>query len=119
MVFERIESHYKSILAGYCVELLRIIVMGTARTGKTYLIKGIRGRLHELVGVRFESFVLVVALTGIAAFNISGMTIHLTFSIPIITDSNLDIKGERLKLLQNRLKSVRYIIIDEKSMVGR
>src|SRR3954453_5373468 len=43
IVFKRIESHYSDILAGHLVVLLRIIVMGTARTGKTYLIKGIQG----------------------------------------------------------------------------
>src|SRR4051812_40582485 len=43
MVFERIESHYNNVLAGQQVGPLRIIVMGITGTGKTYLIKGIRG----------------------------------------------------------------------------
>jgi hypothetical protein len=41
ILFKRIESHYHDALAGRKVEPLRIIVMGTAGTGKTYLIKAI------------------------------------------------------------------------------
>ena len=54
------------------------------------------------------------------AFNINGITIHSGLSIPIINDAKrLDISSERLKQLQDKLKDVRYIIIDEKSMIGR
>src|SRR4051794_38703740 len=41
IIFNRVESHYKNILTGIQVEALRIIVMGTAGTGKSYLIKAI------------------------------------------------------------------------------
>ena len=37
MVFRRIESHYNDMLKGCQVGPLRIIVMGIAGTGKTYL----------------------------------------------------------------------------------
>jgi hypothetical protein len=40
-VFRRIEMHYSDILAGKQVEALRMIVMGTAGTGKSYLIRAI------------------------------------------------------------------------------
>src|SRR5271154_6599391 len=65
--------------------------------------------------------VLVLAPLGVAAFNIRGRTIHSALSIPIINskNNNIDIDGERLKQLQERLENVKYIIIDEKSMVGR
>ena len=99
-------------------EPLRIIVMKTAGTEKTYLINAIRNKLHKMTEVRSKSPVLVLAPTGIAAFNINGITVHLALSIPIIA-KNLDINGERLKQLQNRLQDVIYVIIDEKSMVSR
>ncbi len=72
-----------------------------------------------MAGIGSKSPVLVLAPTGVAAFNINGMTIHSNLSIPIITNKSLDLNGERLKQLQDRLKDVQYIIIDEKSMVGR
>ncbi|GET60560.1 ATP-dependent DNA helicase PIF1-like [Rhizophagus irregularis DAOM 181602=DAOM 197198] len=119
-VFNRIESHYHDVLVWHQVEPLRIIVMGTAGTGKTYLIKAIRGRLQEMAGTGSKSPIVVLVPTGVAAFNINGRTIYSKLSIPIINDAKrLDIQGERLKQLQNKLKEVRYVIIDEKSMVGR
>jgi hypothetical protein len=120
-VFNRIESHYNDVLAGNQVDPLRIIVMGTAGTGKTYLIKAIRKRLREMTGTGIRSSpMIVLAPTGVAAFNINGSTIHSRLSIPIINGSkNFDINGERLKKLQERFKDVKYVLIDEKSMVGR
>ena len=41
VVFKRIESHYNNMLRDRQVEPLRIIVMGTAETGKTFLINTI------------------------------------------------------------------------------
>ena len=118
VVFKRIEAHYHDLLSGHQVEPLRIIVMGTAGTGKTYLIKAIRSRLQEMTGDGSESPIVVLAPTGVAAFNIDGATIHSKLSLPIKHD-NLELKGEKLKKLQDKLKNVRYVIIDEKSMVGR
>src|SRR3954452_2572221 len=119
IVFKRVESHHSDILAGNQVEPLRIIIMGTAGTGKTYLINAIRNRLREMTGAESESPVFVLAPTGVAAFNINRRTIHSTLSIPIVVNKNLDMNGERLRQLQNRLQSVKYVMIDEKSMVDR
>jgi len=121
-VLKRIESHYNDILMGKQVEALRMIIMGTAGTGKSYLIRVIRERLQTITGIGQNPPVIVLAPTGVAAFNINGATIHSILSIPIINDKHskgLDIDGERLKQLQERLQGVHYVIIDEKSMVGR
>jgi len=75
IVFKRIESHYHDVLEEHQDEPLRIIVMETTGTGKTYLIEAIRSRLREMAG-RFKSPVAVLAATGVAAFNIDGITIH-------------------------------------------
>ena len=71
------------MLAGHQVDPLKIIVMGTAGTGKTYLINAIRSRLQELAGTGSKLPVIVLAPTGVAAFNINGATIHSKLSIPI------------------------------------
>src|SRR6185436_10281227 len=44
--------------------------------------------------------------------------IHSTLSIPT-TGSNLDICGDNLKRLQQRVEGKKYFIADEKSMIGR
>ena len=63
---------------------------------------------------------MALASTGVALFNINGTTIHSTLSIPIRDiNKGICINGERLKKLQERLEHVKYVIIDEKSMVGR
>ena len=48
IVFSRIESHYNNTLLGNSVEPLRIIIMGTAGTGKSYLIRAIQRRLSTM-----------------------------------------------------------------------
>ena len=53
---------------------LRMIVSGTAGTGKTYLIHCIQ----LLLGDR----VCVAAPTGVAAFNIDGHTLQFLLSLP-------------------------------------
>ena len=63
--------------------------------------------------------VLVIAPTGVAAFNINEATIHLKLSIPVGKNKNFDLEGIGLKKLQERLQDISYFIIDEKSMVGR
>ncbi|GBC46555.2 ATP-dependent DNA helicase PIF1-like [Rhizophagus irregularis DAOM 181602=DAOM 197198] len=60
--------------------------------------------------------VIVLAPTGVAAFNIHGTMIHSTLSI-LINSSDLSIEGERLKNLQKKLNGVNYVIIDEKSIL--
>lgn len=75
--------------------------MGTAGTGKSYLIKAIVRMLREMGATGSKTPVLVVAPTGVAAFNINGVTIHSALSIPIINGNgkHLDMEGERLKNL--------------------
>ncbi|CAG8767787.1 17951_t:CDS:2, partial [Racocetra fulgida] len=64
-----------------------------------------------------NSPIIVLAPTGVAAFNIHSKMIYSALSIPV-TGTNFDIAGKRLKKLQKKLTGVVYVIIDEKSMVG-
>ena len=86
---------------------LRMIVSGTAGTGKSYLIHCLRLLLQRQL--------LVAAPTGVAAFNIDGQTLH---SLPTRAEFK-DLEGERLTKLQQAFSEVKYLIIDEMSMVGR
>ena len=87
-----------------------MIVSGTAGTGKSYLI----WCLQELLGDQLR----VMAPTGAAAYNVHGHTLHFLLSIPVRGDFR-DLERQRLHTLQETLASVRYIILDEMSMVGR
>jgi ATP-dependent DNA helicase PIF1 len=118
-IFNRIETHYTNTISGHQVEPLRILIMGTAGTGKSYLIKAITSRLRTIAGNGNNQPTTVIAPTGVAAFNINGTTIHSTLSIPIMNDKKYELVGIGLKNLQEKLQEVSYYIIDEKSMVGR
>ena len=89
---------------------LRMIVSGTAGTGKSYVIHCLR----LLLGDR----VRVAAPTGVAAFNIEGHTLHSLLSLPTKGEYK-DLEGERLHHTQQSLAEMQYLIIDEMSMVGR
>jgi GTPase SAR1 family protein len=99
IIFDRIETHYKNTIFGHQVEALRILIMGTAGTGKSYLIKAIRGRLRTMATNEIKLPVILIAPTGVAAFNINGATVHSTLSIPIMNDKKFDLNSTRLKQL--------------------
>ena len=92
------------------LEPIRVIVQGYAGTGKSYLIHCVR----QLLG----SSVAVLAPTGVAANNIFGSTIHSYLQIPC-HHNFAELDGEPLNQLQVRLSGIKYIIVDEMSMIGR
>jgi len=92
------------------VHPLRMVISGTAGTGKSYLIQCLRLLLQDQV--------CVAAPTGVAAFNVEGQTLHSLLSLPTKGEYH-DLQGERLRNMQQTFKDKRYLIIDEMSMVGR
>ena len=70
---------------------LRMIVSGTAGTGKSYLIHCLRLILNNRLRL--------AAPTGVAAFNIEGYTLHSLLSLPVKGDYK-DLEGERLHRMQ-------------------
>ena len=88
---------------------LRMLVLGTAGTGKSWLVYA----LSNLLG----DHVRRAAPTGMAAFLIGGSTLHSLLSLPV--RDRKDLQGDSLKKLQARLAGVKYIIIDELSTVSQ
>ena len=89
---------------------LKLIISGTAGTGKSYLINCLRLLLRDKVRV--------AAPTGVAAFNVDGHTLHSLLSLPTKGDYK-DLNGEHLHKMQQHLAGMKYLIIDEMSIVGR
>lgn len=58
------------------------------------------------------------APTGVASYNIEGSTLHSLFNFPTKGDFK-QLEGRKLIEMQQSLSSMRYLIIDEISMVGR
>ena len=83
--------------------------MVTAGTGKSFLIACSKQLLSHKVQV--------TAPTGVAAFNVQGCTLHSLLQLPTKGEFK-DLEGESLHKIQQSLKEVQYIIIDETFMVG-
>lgn len=88
-----------------------MLILGTAGTGKSYLIRA----LAELLG----SACVLTASTGMAGFHIGGITLHSALQLPVQTHNKIDLVGTSLAHLQEKLKDKKYVIVDEVSMLGQ
>ena len=105
---------------------LMIFLSGGGGVGKTLTTKAIYQQLLKIynrdAGDDFESLkVLVMAPTGKAAHLIQGSTIHSALSAQFnrITRDYKPLSASKLNSLRVKLCAVKFIIIDEISMVGR
>ena len=98
-VYTTVKDHFESDNSAP----LRLIVTGTAGTGKSYLIQCIRLLLGNTVKV--------AAPTGVASFIIEGTTLHSLLYLPTRGEFK-QLEGDRLQQLQQALSTTRYIIID-------
>ena len=103
-----VRDHFEDKAAGK--QPLRMIVSGTAGTGKSYLIQCLKVLLGD--------HLYVIAPTGPAAYNVNGCTLHSLLGLPVRGDFK-ELQGNRLQTMQESLAGVNYIIIDEMSMMGR
>ena len=91
-------------------------MQGKAGTGKSALIRSICHLLDSHYGPGSRVYE-VLAPTGAAAINVDGMTIHSCLKIPT-TGRMLDLNGEVLRSFQLRFKDIKFLIVDEYSMIG-
>ncbi len=71
---------------------LLMMILGTAGTGKSYLISCLAQLLLEKC--------LLTGTTGIAGFNIDGVTIHSTLQLPVQATNKKELNGLTLASLQ-------------------
>jgi ATP-dependent DNA helicase PIF1 len=116
-LYDVVTEHYASELSGQNPRQLLLNVDGVAGTGKTYTILQISLRLEELARQYGKpNPVLRSAPTGVASFGILGCTIHTLLSLPVKKRSS-ELSKATLKSLQDTFKHIRYLVIDEKSMI--
>ena len=106
------------------VQLYHVFLSGPGGIGKSHVIKLIHSdtlKLLRLSGT-FEPddvLVLLTAPTGVAAFNIDGMTLHSAFLLGRSKYSGFQpLSHDRLNTLRTKLSRLMFVIIDEVSMVG-
>jgi len=99
---------------------LKLIVTGAGGTGKSFLISTIVKYANYYFGSPKST--LLMAPTGVAAFNIGGTTIHKALKLRANGDnsnSSIDkVSQSSISRLENEIGEVKLIIIDEVSMVG-
>jgi len=101
-----------------------IFLSGAGGVGKSHVIKLIRhetARLLRLTGDYDpdDVIVMVTAFTGVAAFNVDGMTLHSAFLLPTGRKGDyLSLTSEKMNTIRSRMGKVRLLIVDEISMVG-
>ena len=101
-----------------------IIVMGTAGVGKSFLIRAIEMEIWRIAKERFgeeaypnvRTAIKLAAMTGKAAFQVGGVTLHSLLGITKVPANQLG--TERLRTLQRDLRNTHYLFIDEMSLVG-
>ena len=100
---------------------LYLFVTGPGGTGKSFLISVIN---EYLLRASYHNNVTVIktAPTGVAAYNIQGVTLHRAFCLPVTHKNQkvdyTSLSAERLQQLRNLYQNLSTVIIDEISMVS-
>ena len=117
----------KAVLAlkeGKPFEPYHVFLSGPGGVGKSHVIKLVHSdtlKLLKLSGAfkPDDVIALLTAPTGVAAFNINGMTLHSAFLLGRSKYSGFQpLSHDRLNTLRTKLSCLMFVIIDEISMVG-
>ena len=103
------------------IKLFHIFLTGGAGVGKSHLIKTIFMSISKLLSFKGgdpeKPRILILAPAGMAAINIDGTTIHTALGINV--GHKLSPLNDRQRgILRNKLSEIKFIIIDEISMVS-
>ena len=103
----------------------RIFLSGPGGVGKTHVIKLIHSDTKKLLALSRiikpnDVTVLLTAPTGVAAFNVGGMTVHsaLLLRVQRYAKGGEALTFEKLNTLRSKLENLQLVIIDEVSMIG-
>lgn len=111
----------RNVSAARTYKQMRMFVSGVGGTGKSFLIEAIRGLVVSLWPTD-DITCAIVAPTGLAACNVSGVTMHQLFVLPIEHDSKSasywSLSRDSQKVMKTILRNVKVIIVDEVSMVS-
>ena len=105
-------------------EQLCLFITGGAGVGKSMLIRTLHQALHRLCCSRFgqdpeDIRILLCAYTGLAAYNIQGITLHNAFCIePNKKLKYKPLSDDKRNTLKTKYRYLSVLIVDEVSMVG-
>ena len=126
-IFDNVKAH---LLHQQCHEAnecscdlkpLRMFISGVGGTGKSFLIETIRALVASIWSLD-GLMCAIAAPTGLAAFNVGGITIHRLFQLPIDHSGKAatywSLPKTSQKVMKTTLRNVKLFIIDEISMVS-
>ena len=117
----------KAIIAlkqGKSIEPYRVFLSGPGGVGKSHVIRLIHSDTLKFLRLSGtiepdDVTVLLTAPTGVAEFNINGMTLHSTFLLGRSRYNGFQpLSHDKLNTLRTKLSKLVLVIIDEVSMVG-
>ena len=98
-----------------------MFVSGVGGTGKSFLNEAIRAQVATIWKDKHETLLCAVAApTGLAAFNVGGITVHRSFQLPIEHEAKESdywgLPRDSLKIMRTTLQDVKLFLIDEVRM---
>lgn len=126
-VRDHVKNQIRQMKAGVSPQGFKIVLTGAGGTGKSHVISLINHVVADLFGRTRTSdpkdvfgeyepeklITMLTAMTGTAAFNIGGTTIH---SGLLLYKENLD--NQSRNVLQSQLRQLQLLVVDEVSMMG-
>ncbi|XP_047993596.1 ATP-dependent DNA helicase PIF1-like [Leguminivora glycinivorella] len=124
-LFQKVSVAVEKDLQGEEEQLLMFIT-GGAGSGKSFVLKLLVEHIKRCYAPTVDillkaKFVEVGSLTGVAARQILGKTLHSIFCLPIEKSNTMNyakISGQRLENERRKWRHIHWLIIDEISMVS-
>lgn len=124
-LFQKVSVAVEADLNGTNDQLL-LFITGGADSGKSYLLKLLVEQIVRCYASTVDpllkpKFVEVASLTGVAARQIFGKTLHSVFLLPIEKGNSMSYKrlsGNKLEQERRKWRHISWLIIDEISMVS-
>ncbi|CAH2107698.1 unnamed protein product [Euphydryas editha] len=124
-LFQKVTTAIENDLHSQESQLL-LFITGGAGSGKSFLLKLIVEHIKRCYAPTVDillkpNFVEVGSLTGVAARQIFGKTLHSIFMLPIEKKNTMTYKkitGQRLENERRKWRYINWLIIDEISMVS-
>lgn len=109
---KKLDEHQKRVIGQAVIRRKNFCIVGQAGTGKSTLVTALVNRFHE-AAIRTQ----VVAMTGTAALNVRGRTIHGFAGFGHGKPSGIEDYLKFQPAVRDRLRNTQVLIIDEISMV--
>ncbi|KAL0868792.1 hypothetical protein ABMA27_008224 [Loxostege sticticalis] len=124
-LFQRISTAIEKDLHGDDEKLL-LFITGGAGSGKSFVLKLLVEQIKRCYAPTVDlllkpKFVEVGSLTGVAARQVLGKTLHSLFSLPIEKGNSTAYRrltGEKLEQERRKWRNISWLVIDEVSMVS-